>query len=267
VDEEGGRVARVTGKASVVPEKIPPMAEIGAAGDAERAYEIGAKLAGIVGGLGFNVDFAPVADIITNPKNTEIGDRSFGRDPAIVSEMVSQEVAGLQENGISAALKHFPGHGSTQNDTHNGYSESQRTLDELRSEELLPFAAGIGAGVDFVMVSHMSAVNVDASKSPSSLSGIVITDILKGELGFKRIVITDSMSMGAITERFSPDKAAVLAIEAGVDMLLMPQSLDAAARGVREALDSGRIDEARLDESVLKILAVKLERGIIGAVD
>jgi beta-N-acetylhexosaminidase len=258
VDEEGGRVARVTGRSAVVPEKIPPMATIGKTGDASQAFEVGAKLAGYIVELGFNVDFAPVADLLTNPKNNEIGDRSFGREPALVAEMVAREVAGLRQGGAAATLKHFPGCGSTELDSHDGYSESLRTLEELCAEEFLPFKAGIEAGAEFVMVAHMSAVNVDASGLPSSLSRLMVTDLLRNELGFSGIIITDSMSMGAITERFAPEEAAVLALEAGVDMLLMPEDLEAAARGVREAVATGRLTESRLDESVTRILRAKL---------
>ena len=263
VDEEGGRVARVTGRADVFPEKLPPMLQIGATSDPQNAYDIGQKIALAVSELGFNVDFAPCADVLFNAENTVIGDRSFGTDAALVSGMVENAVLGLQSHGISAAVKHFPGHGSTKADTHNGYTESARTLTEMRNEDWLPFIAGIDAGVDFVMVSHIVSVEVDASGLPASLSGLMVTDFLKGELGFDGLIITDSMSMGAITNNYSAGDAAVRAISAGIDILLMPESIDGAIKGLREALRTGTITQERIDESVLKILTLKIERGII----
>ena len=263
VDEEGGRVARISGNPQMGFEKIAAMANIGASGDSNRAFGVGEQIAKNIAPLGFNVDFAPVADIITNPNNTEIGDRAFGTEADLVSQMVSQKVIGLQSNGVCAAVKHFPGHGSTQLDSHNGYSESLRTLDELRSVEFLPFKAGIEAGSDFVLISHMSAVNVDNSGVPSSISKIIVTDILKNELNYEKIIITDAMNMGAVTDIYSSGDAAVLAIEAGIDMILMPENMDEAFSGVKAAVDNGRISEERINESVLKILQIKIDRHII----
>ena len=263
VDEEGGRVSRISGKSGMGFEKIPAMADIGASGDADKAYEVGVKLGDMVGGLGFNVDFAPVADIITNPENTEIGDRSFGKDPKMAAEMVKQVVLGLQENNVSAVLKHFPGHGSTHANSHNGYSESGRTLEEMRAEEFKPFQAGIDAEADFVLVSHMSAINVDSSSKPASLSKIIIEDILRKELGYEGIVTTDSLSMGAITERYSSGETAVMAVLAGVDVLLIPADLAGAYNGISAAVSSGRISEERIDESVFRIISLKIKRGIL----
>ena len=263
VDEEGGRVARISGNPQMGFEKIDAMEKIGKTGDPKKSYAVGKKIAANISPLGFNVDFAPVADIITNPKNTEIGDRSFGKDPELVSRMIEQQVLGLQAHGIGAALKHFPGHGSTQADTHKGYSESFRTLKELRATEFLPFQAGIQAGADFVLMSHMSLVHVNKSKIPASLSKKIVTDILKTELSFNHLVITDSLSMGAITSRYTSAQTAVMALEAGVDMLLMPKNLKDAFAAIKAAVASGKISEKRIDESVLKILQVKIDRNII----
>ena len=263
VDEEGGRVARISANARMGYEKIPSMGSLGKAGDAAKAYETGAKIAAMLTELGFNVDFAPVADVLVNTANQEIGNRSFGTDAQLVAEMVSQVVGGLQENNISAVLKHFPGHGSTKTDSHTGYSESTRSYEEMRAREFIPFAAGIAAQADFVLISHLSAVNIDPSALPSTLSKVIITDMLINELQFKNIVITDSMSMGAVTKQYSPGEAAVMAVEAGVDMILMPQSLTEAYKGLQEALANGRLSEERIDESVRKIIAIKISRGII----
>ena len=262
VDEEGGRVARIS-RENLGFDVIEPMKAVGEAGDPQRALEIGRTIAGNLKPLGFNVDFAPVADVLLNADNTEIGDRSFGNDPNVVAEMVKQEVISLQENGISAALKHFPGHGSAKTDSHDGYSESTRTMEELRETEFLPFQAGIGAGADFVLVSHITMVGIEENELPASLSKMFITDILKNELKYEKLVITDSLRMGAITDNYSSGDAAVMAIEAGADILLMPQDIDGAFTGLKNALESERIRETQVDERVRRILQVKIGRDII----
>ena len=260
VDEEGGRVARVSTKLGTT--AFDPMADYGAAGDAEAVRQVGATIARDISQFGFNVDFAPVADVVTNPNNTEIGDRSFSSDADVASTMVAAMVQGLQSGGVQSCLKHFPGHGSTEADSHKGASVTGRTLDELRGTELKPFAAGIAAGAGMVMISHMSAPNVTGSDAPCDLSSAVVTDLLRGELGFTGVVITDSHEMGAITDSYSPAEAAVLAIQAGCDIVLMPADLKQAAQGVLDALQSGSLTQARVDESVLRILTLKVRAGI-----
>ena len=260
VDEEGGRVARVSDKLGTT--AFDPMASYGAAGDTEAVRQIGATIAQEISSFGFNVDFAPVADVVTNPDNTEIGDRSFSSDPAVAAQMVTAMVEGLQQNGVASCLKHFPGHGSTKADSHKGASVTERTLDELRETELLPFSSGIEAGATMVMVSHMSAPNVTGDETPCDLSPAVVTDLLRGELGYRGVVITDSHEMGAITEYYSPGEAAVKALSAGCDIILMPQDLKQAAQGVLDALADGTLTVERVDESVLRILILKLRMGI-----
>ena len=244
VDEEGGRVSRLSGVG--LTDVLDPMATYGAAG------------------AGFNVDFAPVADIVTNPNNTEIGDRSFSSDPAVASDMVAAMTRGLQEGGVLACLKHFPGHGSTEADSHLGTSVTDRTLDELREAELLPFRAGIEAGAGMIMVSHMSAPAVTGDNTPCDLSPAVVTDLLRTELGYNGVVITDAHNMGAITANYTPGEAALLAIEAGCDLILMPDDLDAALQALRDAAADGTLTEARIDESVLRILTLKAAAGLLG---
>lgn len=263
VDEEGGIVSRLGSKPHMGTTKHPPMRTIGDEGNFEKAYNIGKTLAKELGELGFNVDFAPDADVITNPLNKEIGSRSFGTDSDLVAQMVKNVVRGIQDNGLSAAVKHFPGHGSTQVDTHTGYSESLRTLDELRANEFLPFKAGIECDVDFVMVSHMTAVNVVKEKLPSSISKEIITDLLINELGYDGIVITDSFSMGAIVKEYTTARASVMAVNAGVDMILMPANIDEAHNAILSAVNSGEITIDRIDSSVRKILTLKKKKGMI----
>ena len=258
VDEEGGRVSRLSANCEVT--------DNGNMSDIEgiaQARAVGERLGRELSGLGFNMDFAPVADVLVNPNNTEIGKRSFGSDAVTVAEHVAAEVSGMQGRGISSVLKHFPGHGSAVTNSHNGVSVSERTLDQLREEELLPFISGIEAGAEFVMVSHLSFPEVLGDNTPASLSPVIITDLLRGELGYQGIVITDALNMGAVTEMYEPGEAAVLAIEAGADMLLMPEDLDAAYEALMAAVESGRITEKRIDESISRILSLKKKMGLI----
>lgn len=263
VDEEGGRVARLGKNSSMGTTLLPEMRTIGDSNDPKKAYEAGVILAADLTQLGFNVDFAPIADVIVNEKNSEIGDRSFGTDAVKVSEMVGEITRGMEEGGLSATLKHFPGHGSTYANSHTGYSESTRTLDELRSTEFLPFKAGMENGADFVMVSHMTLVNATEEKVPSSVSREVITDFLLEELGFEGIVITDSFQMGAITDKYSVGEAAVKAVEAGVDMILMTPDVKTAHDAIVSRVESGEISYERIERSVRKILDIKEKKCIL----
>lgn len=259
VDEEGGSVARVASVLGTT--KFDDMAVYGAENDGNQAYEIGKTLASDISGFGFNVDFAPVADVLSNENNTEIGVRSFGSDPDVVSNMVSNEVKGLQENGVMAALKHFPGHGSTQSNSHKGTSLTDRTLEEFRACDFKPFEAGIQQNAAFVLVSHMTAEQLDSV--PCSLSSKVVTKLLRSELGYDGVVITDGMDMGAITDNYENGEAAVMAVQAGCDMLLCPPSIDDASQALRQAVTDGTISEARIDESVQRILTAKLTYGLM----
>lgn len=263
VDEEGGTVSRIGANPAMGGTKLPDMAQYGEAGDPDAAAAVGQLLGEELSGLGFNVDFAPVADIVTNPDNTEIGRRSFSSDPQVAADMVSALVSGLQEKPVLATLKHFPGHGSTSADSHTGRSLSSRTLDELRQAELIPFAAGIQAGAAFVMVGHMSLPNVVGDETPCDLSSAVVTDLLRQELGFSGVIITDSQAMGAITQYYTSAQAAVAALQAGVDMVLMPADLDQAFSAVLDALDQGLLTQERLDESVSRILSAKYQLGLL----
>ena len=266
VDEEGGRVARL-GDADIGVTAHPPMAEIGASGDPERARDVGETIGRDLKELGFNMDFAPVADVITVENNEDIGDRSFGSDPELVADMVAAEVEGMQSQNISATLKHFPSNGSTESNTHNEPGVCTRTLEEMRSCEFIPFKAGIEAGADVVMVAHMAAVNVTGDETPSTLSKTIVTDLLRGELGFSKVVISDALNMGAITSVYEPEEAAVAAVEAGVDLLLMSPDAVGAADTIIAKVESGEISEERIDESVRRILSLKQERGILDSLE
>lgn len=257
VDEEGGTVSRIGSNPDMGVEKIEPMAEVK---DSERAYEVGVQIGETLFKLGFNVDFAPVADVLNG--DNVIGSRSFGKDPSDVSEKVSSFVSGISKSNVCATLKHFPGQGSTTGDTHYNYVESSRTESEIRENELLPFENGIKSGAVFVMIGHMTVKALD-DKNPATFSKNIVTNLLREEMGFDGIIITDAMNMGAILNTYSSGDAAVRAVKAGVDMILMPNDLNAAYEGLLKAVKNGEISESRIDESVARILKVKSEKGIL----
>ena len=254
VDEEGGSVSRVAGAG--LADDVGDMSEIGSTCDPEKAKEAGTTIGTYLSQFGFNVDFAPVADVVS-AENAVIGNRSFGSDPNVVGTMVAAEVQGLQESGVSACLKHFPGIGDTTTDTHDEKTVSEKTLEDMQQTDLPAFQSGIDAGVDFVMVSHISLPNVVGDDTPCSLSETVINDLLRNQLGYDGIVITDALDMSAITDSYSSAEAAVKAIEAGADMLLMPENFEEAYQGVLDAVQNGTISEDRINESLKRIYRVK----------
>lgn len=257
VDEEGGTVARIAKNEAFGVENVGDMSKIGASGDIQKARQAGSTIGAYLADLGFNLDFAPVADVWSNEKNTVVKYRSFGSDAALVQDMVKAQIAGLSEQGILSVVKHFPGHGSTAGDSHKGAAVVEKTLQELRECDLVPFAGAIGAGVPFVMVGHLSLPQVSGDDVPAVLSEKIIQEILREELGFEGIVITDALDMGAVTDYYSPQEAAVMAVTAGADMLLMPEDFAAAYEGVLGAVRDGRLTQERIDTSVLRILKVK----------
>lgn len=256
VDEEGGAVSRVA-NSDVEVIQVDDMADIGATGDTAQAYESGVTIGAYLKEIGFNVDFAPVADIVPDGGNSVLGDRSFGSDPQTVGDMVANMVEGVEGTGVSSCLKHFPGIGSAEEDTHKGRAEITKTLDEMRQTDFVPFQAGIEAGADFVMVSHVTASGVDEDGLPSSLSKTIMTDVLRDELGFEGVIITDALNMTAITDYYTSEEAAVKAIEAGADMLLMPEDFNAAYDALLAAVQDGTISEERIDESLERIYRIK----------
>lgn len=259
VDEEGGTITRFGGNLSFDYDSSADMAGIGASGDPQQAYALGEKIGKFLGSLGFNMDNAPDADVLTNLENTVVKDRSFGSDCDTVSEMALAELEGLEDQGVKGLLKHFPGHGATTADTHEGYAYTDATLEEMKLNELVPFADGIEAGVDIIMVGHISCPQVTGNEEPASLSEKMITGVLREEMGFDGVVITDAMNMGAIAENYSPAEASVKAVLAGADMILMPEDFQQAYTGVLNAVKSGKITQERIDASVTRIIGLKLE--------
>lgn len=260
VDEEGGLVARCADKLGTT--ALSDMAVYGARNDAAEAYEIGQTLGSDIGALGFNLDFAPVADVDLCDGN-ELGGRIFSDDPQVVANMVSGVVRGMQDTGVSATLKHFPGLGAEDGNSHeDSHVIIDRTLEELRSAEFVPFQAGIDAGAEFVMVGHQ-IMTCTGDELPSDLSHTAVTDYLRGELGFEGIAVTDSHLMNTISEVYTSGEAAVLAIEAGMDIVLMPVDVQEAVDAVCAAVQEGRLTEERINESLLRILAEKEEMGLV----
>lgn len=261
VDEEGGQVARVGSNPAFGVEKIGNMSDVGSRGDTQEAYEIGSTIGTYLSDLGFNMDAAPDTDVLTNPENQVVKYRSFGSDPELVARMAAAELKGLNDQGIIGMYKHFPGHGGTTADSHEGYAYVDDTLEELKSGAFIPFQDGIDNGIQVIMVSHISCPNVTGDNTPATLSEMMITDILRGEMGFDGMVITDALNMGAITAQYSSSEAAVAALNAGADMLLMPEDFQSAYKGVLSAVESGTVSEERIDESVRRILEVKVSLG------
>ena len=258
VDEEGGQVTRLAGKAGFDLPVYDNMSVIGSRGDTEQAYQMGESIGQYLYDLGFNTDFAPVADVLTNPNNQVVRYRSFGSDPETVKDMTDAVSRGLASKKILATYKHFPGHGNTAADTHAGYAYSNKTKEELYQCELIPFIQGIEDEVPFIMMGHISLPNIVGDDTPASLSKTIVTDLLIDELGYKGIIITDALNMGAVSQQYSSAQAAVKALNAGVDMLLMPADFYAAYQGVLAAVQSGEISEERINKSVEKILKAKM---------
>lgn len=258
VDEEGGTVARI-GKSAITVPQVGSMRSIGSTGNPDNARTAGVTIGTYLSELGFDLDFAPVADVLHDSDNQTIGSRSFGTDAALCGQMVSAFVQGLESQGVSSCLKHFPGLGDTTVDTHTGAARSTRTIEQYRQSDFLSFRAGIDAGADLVMVSHLSAPAVNGDETPCSLSKHMITDVLRGELSYEGLVITDSLSMGAVTDHYTSAQAAVKAFTAGADLLLMPADFSSARAAVLSAVNSGEVSEERLDASLVRIWKVKLE--------
>ena len=258
VDEEGGTVARVasTGRFDVT--DVGDMAKIGASGDVQQARQAGETIGSYLSELGFNLDFAPDADVLTNPDNTVVKKRSFGSDPRVVSDMSLAVAQGLAQHQVYSVYKHFPGHGATAGDTHQGYAYTDKTLDELNQSELIPFENAIQNNAAFIMAAHISAPRVTGDDTPASLSKTMITDILRGQMGYDGIVVTDAMNMGAVTEQYTSAQAAVKALQAGADLVLMPEDFQEAYQGVLDAVKDGTLTEQRINESVTRIVKVKV---------
>ena len=261
VDEEGGLVARLGNHPGFSLPRYPSAGSVGASGGPEAAGEMGTAIGSYLRQYGFNMDFAPVADVNTNPKNPVIGTRSFSPDPEQAAACARAMADGLKAQGILPVFKHFPGHGDTRTDSHTGAASSEKTMEQLQSCELLPFLQATEA--DCIMVGHIGMPEVTGEDTPATLSYAITTGILRRHMVFQGLIITDSLSMGAILQTVSPEEAALQALEAGADILLMPESLPQAFDAIVTAVETGQISQQRLDDSVLRILHFKIENGIL----
>ena len=242
---------------------FPSLMAVGAAGDEELAYEMGRVTAVEARAVGIHVPFAPVLDVNNNPDNPIINVRSFGEDPVEVSRMGIAFVQGIQDHGAIATGKHFPGHGDTDIDSHLSLPIIRHDRARMDSVELMPFKAAIDAGMGAVMTAHISVPSLNGGvREPSTLSPMVLTSVLRDQLGFDGIIFTDAMDMSAIARRHSAGDAAVRALEAGADVILMPPNVGQAVDGIVEAVRSGRLSEARLDSSVRRVLGAKAQVGL-----
>ncbi len=257
IDEEGGRVARIANNDNFDVPKYESMAAIAKSGDPNDAYKAAFTIGSYIKDYGFDIDFAPVSDVNTNPDNIIIGPRAFSDDPETAADFVVSYLNGLDSAGIVGTLKHFPGHGDVKADTHFGYAQTNKTWKDLLKCEMIPFKAGIKAGAQMIMTAHIAVPKVTGDDLPSTLSPVILQDKLRGELGFDGVIVTDAMDMGAITKQFSSTEATITAIQAGVDIILCPQDFVDAFDAVVKAVEKGEIKESRIDESVKRILKLK----------
>jgi beta-N-acetylhexosaminidase len=257
IDQEGGLVQRLLAPATVYPGSMA----LGATRDQDLAAAQWQALGEEMRAVGVNIDFAPVVDVNTNAQNPVIGVRSFGEDPDLVSGLAAIATRGLQSQNVSATLKHFPGHGDTARDSHINLPIVTYDRETLETVHLAPFAEGIASGADAVMTAHIIVEAIDPAL-PATLSHDVLTGLLRRQMGYDGLIVTDSLDMGAARERWSDAEVPVLAFVAGADVLLNPPDMDVAHDAVLDAVRSGRITRRRLDASVLRILEIKYRRGL-----
>ncbi|MEV5881802.1 glycoside hydrolase family 3 protein [Streptomyces sp. NPDC052020] len=257
-DQEHGIVARVGEPATLFPGAMA----VGAGGSRSDARTLGRIAGAELRALGIRQDYAPVADVNVNPANPVIGVRSFGSGPEAVAALVAAEVTGYQRAGVAACAKHFPGHGDTAVDSHTGLPVITHTRAQWEELDAPPFRAAIEAGIDSIMTAHLMFPALDASGDPATLSRPILTGILREELGYDGVVVTDSLGMEGVRTKYGDDRVPVLALKAGVDQLLNPPRLDVAWNAVLKAVQEGELTEARLDESILRILRLKARLGL-----
>lgn len=254
VEEEGGKLSPVTNAG--IGTKVDSARVIGETGDTNKAYEAGVSLGAALSGVGINLDLAPVADLSTE-EDSWLKERSYGSGAQAVATMVSSCIQGLESQGVTPCVKFFPGVGGTKEDPGKGLAGTDRTEEQFRSEEFLTFQAAIDAGADMIMVSSASAPALTGNNEPCVFSGKVVTDILRDELGFGGVIISDSLSVKAISDYYGADEAAVMALKAGCDMLYLPEDFEKAYNGILQAVREGTISEERINDALLRIYRIK----------
>jgi beta-N-acetylhexosaminidase len=261
-DQEMGVVVRVGPPAT----QLPGSMALGATRDPRAAQQAAQVTGRELRAMGINQNYAPDADVNVDPQNPVIGVRSFSSDPTLVSQLVAAQVTGYEKpghQGVSSTAKHFPGHGDTSTDSHYGLPVIDHTREEWEQLDEPPFRAAVEAGIDSIMTAHIVVPSLDPSEDPATLSQPILTGLLRERLGYDGVVVTDSLQMEGVREKYGDDEVAVRAILAGADQLLMPMDMDVAYEAVQEAVASGRIPAERLDESVERILRMKYERGVV----
>lgn len=261
VDEEGGAVARLAGNYAFDLPVYESAGAVGASGDPADAYAMGLAIGCYLNEYGFNLDFAPVADVNTNPDNPVIGDRAFSSDPHTAAQMAAAFAEGLGEYGICATYKHFPGHGDTAEDSHLGLAVSRHSRQTLENREWIPFREA--TATDFIMIAHVALPEITGDMTPATLSRQIVSGILREDLGFEGLIVTDAMNMGAIADTYGSGEAAVAAFTAGCDIVLMPENLEETFCAVLAALEDGTLTTDWLDATVRRILSFKQARGIL----
>ena len=259
IDEEGGMVSRLANNPNFNLPTFDNMEAIGNTNDPSQAYQLGLTIGNYLKDYGFNLNFAPVADVNSNPNNPVIGARAFSNDPHIVAQMVTSAIQGFHEAGIHTSIKHFPGHGDTSTDSHFEEVTTEKTLEALQQLELIPFEAGIIAKTDMVMMAHILTPNITNDSYPASMSKEIHT-VLRETLNFEGLIITDSMSMKAISDQYSAGEAAIQVFEAGGDIILMPANLKEAFDALVEHIQQHPDKEELLDMTVKSILKLKHQR-------
>jgi beta-N-acetylhexosaminidase len=261
IDQEEGVVVRLPQPST----QLPGAMALGATRSTDHARAAALITARELSAVGINQNYSPIADVNSNAANPVIGVRAFGGDTELVSSLVDAQVAGFQDDGsISASVKHFPGHGDTAVDSHYGVPIINKSLEEFRDEDLPPFEAAIEAGVDSIMTAHIVVPALDPTGRPATLSHPILSGLLREELGFEGVIVTDALTMQGVREEFGDDRVPVEAILAGADQMLMPPNLRVAYDGVLAAVESGEITEDRIDASVRRILEQKAKRGVLG---
>ena len=261
IDEEGGLVARLANHSAFDLPKYASAAAVGESMDSSDALSMGTTIGTYLYEYGFNMNFAPVADVNTNPDNPVIGSRAFSSDAGVAAEMAKAMADGLKQQHIIPVFKHFPGHGDTAEDSHSGIAISYKTKEEMESCEWLPYESLTSD--DCVMVGHIATPNISGDLTPATMSYEMIHDILRLQLDFNGVVITDSLAMGAITNEYDSGEVAIKVIEAGCDILLGPENFQEAFEAVVNAVENGTIGEERINESVYRILLLKKEYGLL----
>lgn len=268
IDQEGGIVTRLQSGTD-----MPGNMALGATRSGEITKDVARAIGEELGSLGINTNFAPTLDVNNNPDNPVIGVRSFSENPALTAELGTAYIEGMQGSGTIATAKHFPGHGDTEVDSHVGLPEVPYEMDRLKEVELYPFQQAMNAGVDAIMSAHITFPKIDETKViskktgeeislPATLSHRILTGLMREEMNYDGLIVTDAMNMAAITEHYGTVDAAILSVKAGTDIVLMPVGLEAVRAGLLEAIDNGDIKEKRIDASVKRILSLKIKRGI-----